>query len=66
MMNVFLQWLEDWRTGGHWGWVHFDRTMETKDRKPSVILVTVIKTDIDTEYQMDVCRTDGIDIYTQI
>ena len=57
----------DWRTGGQedtGAWVHFDRTMETKDRKPSVILVTVIKTDIDTEYQMDVCRTDGTDIHT--
>ena len=53
----------DWRTRGledSEAWVHFDRTMETKDRKPSVILVTVIKIDIDTEYQMDVCRTEGI------
>ena len=40
--------LEDWRTGGQADWVHFDITMETKDRKPSVILVTVIKIDIDT------------------
>ena len=49
-----------WRTGGQAdteAWVHFDRTMETKDRRSSVILVTSIKIDIDTIKLYFECQT---------